>query len=45
MLLVSAMVSQVFVIVGIFCVEIAEKKFHQSLMEGHSKEKKEGQSK
>ncbi len=34
MLLVSAMICQVFVIVGIFCVETAEKKFKQSLEEG-----------
>lgn len=34
MLLVSAMVCQVFVIVGIFCVDAAEKKFKQSLESG-----------
>ena len=42
MLLVSAIVSQIFVIVGIFCVETAEKKFHQSLLEGHTDKKTEG---
>ncbi|MBR4893344.1 MAG: hypothetical protein IKZ35_05140 [Clostridia bacterium] len=35
-LLISAMVSQVFVIVGIYCVESAEKKFQQSLIEGEN---------
>ncbi len=34
MLLVSAMICQVFVIIGIFCVDTAEKKFKQSLEEG-----------
>ena len=35
-LLVSTMVSQVFVIIGIFCVETAEKKFDQALKEGEN---------
>ena len=30
------MVSQVFVIIGIFCVETAEKKFDQALKEGEN---------
>lgn len=34
MLLVSAMICQLFVIIGIFCVDAAEKKFKQSLEAG-----------
>ena len=37
MLLVSAMICQVFVIIGIFCVDTAEKKFKQSLEDGSVK--------
>lgn len=36
-LLVCTMLSQLFVIVGIFCVDVAEKKFKQSLMDGAPK--------
>ena len=40
MLLVSAMICQVFVIVGIFCVDTAEKKFKQSLEDGSVKKQR-----
>ena len=40
MLLVSAMICQVFVIIGIFCVDTAEKKFKQSLEDGSVKKQR-----
>lgn len=42
-LLVSTMVSQIFVIIGIFCVDQAEKKFNQSLLESEEEETEENQ--
>lgn len=35
-LLICSMIAQVFVIIAIFCVETAEKKFNQSLQEGYN---------
>lgn len=40
-LLVCSMIAQVFVIIGIFCVDVAEKKFNQSLLEGYNPTVKE----